>query len=433
MKKGIGSKLSLYGSYDGKKGLQGFPEKSSEADPVPRQETPIDGMEPAGIPEQVLNKKSVQFGEFQFDSVSEGVLVYRESIDHFQLGAMQLRDLLPAPISSILELSLLSLSDIIVAEDLLFLDTETTGLTRGVGNIPFLTGLGWFSDDRFHLELYFLQDPGDEDIYLDAIVKRINEFPYLVSYNGKSFDIPVLKNRIVLNRTKNGALHGVHFDLLHIFRRLIPKGGVSGYRQKDLEEELLQFHRKDDIPGEQIPQIYFDYLKYDADGGLGLVFKHNRLDVLGMAFLFLRGVAIYSNKEGTSRALRAGIAKILYRNRKYTETIDFLSGEELLEGDSVDIRGSHRYQQLLVLAFSYRKLGDWDQALRVFEYLWNRFGCEYSRDSTWKILEHRRKDPELALEKIEAFLFSRPDRLTEEIRKRKDRLARKIAARGSKE
>ena len=135
------------------------------------------------------------------------------------MGARTLAEYLPFQLSGVLELALWPQPEALHPEDVLFLDTETTGLNRGAGTLPFLTGLASFESNQLVRELIYLAEPGGEEDYLEYLQQTFRRFKYLVSYNGRAFDVPLLRSRLILNR-KPGMPEFLHFDLLHIFRRL---------------------------------------------------------------------------------------------------------------------------------------------------------------------------------------------------------------------
>jgi uncharacterized protein YprB with RNaseH-like and TPR domain len=171
--------------------------------------------------------------------------------------------------------------------NLLFIDTETSSLSSGTGSVVFMVGLAYFTQDHLKVIQLFLDSPRDELeflAYLDAILANFTTF---VSYNGKSFDIPMLRSRFVMNRlpVQFGAYQ--HVDLLHIARR-IWKMRLESRKLGDIEREILDYQRSSqEIPGWLVPQIYFDYLESADAELLAGVFYHNEIDVISLAALFI--------------------------------------------------------------------------------------------------------------------------------------------------
>ncbi|HEY9077142.1 MAG TPA: ribonuclease H-like domain-containing protein [Anaerolineaceae bacterium] len=170
---------------------------------------------------------------------------------------------------------------------IVFLDTETTGLAGGTGTLVFLVGLGFLSSTGFRLYQIFLRDPSEEPAFLTSLVDLLANHTILVTYNGKTFDIPLLNTRFRLNQFASPVQSLGHIDLLPLARRLwrnrLPSRTL-GY----LEEELLDVHRtQQDVPGWLIPDLYFDYLRTrDARPMAGIIY-HNEIDILSLAGLFV--------------------------------------------------------------------------------------------------------------------------------------------------
>ncbi|MBE7436948.1 MAG: ribonuclease H-like domain-containing protein [Spirochaetales bacterium] len=335
----------------------------------------------------------------------------------------RLQPFLPLSLSGILELALVKEKVPLHPGEVIFLDTETTGLSRGVGTIPFLTGVAYFKENNLVIEQFFLRNPACEKEYLEHIESLLLRFPYLVSYNGKSFDMPLLANRLILHRKKK-PLPVLHFDLLHILRRLYPGRVLGSYAQSRMEKEMLGMERLHDLPGAAIPQIYFDFVKYGQDDQLSAVFEHNGRDLLGLALLFLAAIQIYESKTVSHSALRSGMARILSRNHRDPEAIALLeagpSHPDLL------------YRDQLLLACLHRKQGSYKEALRLFVEIQQRFACPYALLSAARLQERIFGNIQEALAATEALLrlsHERRSRLfaSDTLMKRRDRLRQKLA------
>lgn len=196
-------------------------------------------------------------------------------------GRITLSDAASVPGDS---LALLSLDPRLADVDptrLLFVDTETTGLHGGAGTLPFLIGLGWFEGGDLHVEQLFLPRPGQEVPLLQQLADRLARASLMVTFNGKCFDWPLLRTRLVMNRLPVPDAPA-HLDLLHCARRLF-KRRLPTTRLQDLERHVLGFHRLGDIDGALIPAAYFDYLRRGATAVIRQVLEHNALDVVTMA------------------------------------------------------------------------------------------------------------------------------------------------------
>ena len=165
-----------------------------------------------------------------------------------------------------------------------YLDTETTGLAGGTGTCAFLIGIGAADGPGFRVRQFFLRDFTEEKAALAALAEALEPYQLLVTFNGKTFDIPLLETRYTLARIRSPFSRLVHLDLLHPARRLW-KLRLESCQLKNLERELLGIARDGDVPGSEIPQIYFDYLRTGSAKCLQPVFFHNALDIVTLAGL----------------------------------------------------------------------------------------------------------------------------------------------------
>jgi uncharacterized protein YprB with RNaseH-like and TPR domain len=170
----------------------------------------------------------------------------------------------------------------------LFFDVEATGLSHGAGTVAFLLGLGRFDGDDLVVEQVLLADYDEECAQLQLLLERLSQTTYLVSYNGKSYDTSVLANRLVVNRFMDREEAQLklrpHLDLLHLGRRLY-SGLLPDHTLATLEREVLRRPRLDDLPGELVPQHYFQYLLTRDPSYLAPVLAHNLQDVVSLALL----------------------------------------------------------------------------------------------------------------------------------------------------
>ena len=170
------------------------------------------------------------------------------------------------------------------ASRLVFLDTETTGLAGGTGTCAFLIGIGNVEGMKFVVRQFFLRDYPEEKAMLEALAEALEPCQGIVTFNGKTFDVPLLETRYALARMKSPLDRLIHFDALHPARRLW-KLRLESCKLTDLEEAILGVSREGDVPGSVIPAIYFDYLRSGDARGLQPVFYHNALDVVSLAAL----------------------------------------------------------------------------------------------------------------------------------------------------
>ena len=170
-------------------------------------------------------------------------------------------------------------------EDILFLDTETTGLSGGVGTIAFQIGVGYFTANGFVVEQYLMHDYPEEPEMLRALDGLMQRFSILCTFNGHTFDAPLLKTRFLMNRIANPHFPEIHADVLYPARRLW-KLRLKSCTLGHLEEQLLHVQREDDLPGALVPQTYFQYLKDGNFDPLVKILEHNKQDIVSLAQLF---------------------------------------------------------------------------------------------------------------------------------------------------
>jgi hypothetical protein len=166
---------------------------------------------------------------------------------------------------------------------MVFLDTETTGLSGGAGTLPFLVGVGYLHEGAFVVEQVFLDHPRDEPAMVAHLARTLARFEQAVTYNGRAFDLPLMQNRFVLQRTPWPGL-GEMLDLLPGTRRL-HRRHLDDRSLGSVERNLLGFAREGDVPGSEIPGIYHRFLLTRRSDGVAEVLRHNLWDVLAMAAL----------------------------------------------------------------------------------------------------------------------------------------------------
>jgi uncharacterized protein len=196
----------------------------------------------------------------------------------------------------------------------LFLDTETTGLAGGTGTYAFLVGIAWWETDGFVVEQYFMRDHSEEPSLLLEVLERLAQRRILVTFNGKSFDWPLLKTRYQMTRMSAVPEPVAHLDLLHPARQ-IWRMQLQSVALSQLEQHVLGLDRGPDIPSETIPQRYFDFLRGGSPEAIVEVFRHNQMDLCGLALLASHMIHILSNPENSD--CRAGeffgISRLLQR------------------------------------------------------------------------------------------------------------------------
>src|SRR5467141_3571577 len=192
-------------------------------------------------------------------------------------------------------------------EKWLFLDTETTGLAGGTGTYAFLIGLAWWDAGGLQIEQFLMRDFTEEYSILHELAERAAERPVLVTFNGKSFDWPLLENRFIMTRSIAAPKLAAHLDLLHPARALW-KLRLGSVRLVELERRVLDaprlgWRRDDDVASALIPQFYFDYLRGGPTEPLAGVVRHNQMDLRGLAALFGKINALLSGDSGNDEQI----------------------------------------------------------------------------------------------------------------------------------
>lgn len=194
-------------------------------------------------------------------------------------------------------------------ERALFLDIEATGLSHGAGTFAFLIGCAYLDGGDVVLEQLFIADPSDELPVLSRCRELLASRPFLVSFNGKSYDLSVLESRLVVNRLLSPGEASLklqpHLDLLHVSRQAY-KGVFPDTRLQTLEQRVLGLDpsvRADDVPGSMVPALYFHYLRTGYAPHVDVVLRHNRTDVLSMVSLTEHLMELFTRPSGEALVL----------------------------------------------------------------------------------------------------------------------------------
>ena len=184
-----------------------------------------------------------------------------------------------------------------------FFDTETTGLSGGAGTIAFLAGFGWFEPEGFRVRQWLLTSQAGERLMLAEVAAALDAASLLVSYNGRTFDVPLMDMRWAFHRQSSPFDDVPHFDMLPSARKLwrtrenvSDPGGESSCSLSTLERDVLGFHRAGDVPGFEIPARYFQFLRTGDHRLLEGVLDHHRHDIVSLAVLM--SYALRLAKEG---------------------------------------------------------------------------------------------------------------------------------------
>jgi uncharacterized protein YprB with RNaseH-like and TPR domain len=283
--------------------------------------------------------------------------------------------------------------DPINLKDILIFDLETTGLAGGTGTYPFLMGFGLFEEKTLRIRQYFLPDFGREiNAYLD-LKKLWTEKNVLLTYNGKTFDYPLLRNRLILNRVDNPIQDYSHLDLLHLTRRLW-KHSLPSCSLGTIEERIFCFNRLGDIAGSLIPQAYFTFLQTGDTGDIQRIVDHNQQDIVSLARLMLYLHQI-ENATKDNPYHDGALVSMFNIAVKYSDLdrIDPIIKSFDEVNKTIPAKSQKNYSLLL------KRSNKWDLALDIWENLISMgeevlFSCE----EIAKYYEHRRKNLNFALD-----------------------------------
>jgi uncharacterized protein YprB with RNaseH-like and TPR domain len=167
-----------------------------------------------------------------------------------------------------------------------FFDLETTGLAGGTGTYPFLQAYGFLEQDQLKIIQYFLSDFGFEPAAYEDLKNVLSDKNILISYNGKTFDYPLLKNRFILNRCNNLFENFAHLDLLHLARRAW-RNQLIGFSMEMIEQKIFLYSRWRDIDGWMIPQAYFEFIRNGRTDDIQRIIRHNQQDLVSLMRLLM--------------------------------------------------------------------------------------------------------------------------------------------------
>jgi len=304
-----------------------------------------------------------------------------------------------------------------------FLDTETTGLAGGTGTYAFLIGVGSIDAQGFRLRQFFMRDYGEEASLLHRLAEYLAPFDVLITYNGKSYDQPLLETRYRMVRARHPFSSMEHLDLLFGARRLW-KLRLESCRLVDLENRILGVERQGDLPGEMIPYVYFDYLRSQKAFQVVPIFHHNAIDILSLACL--TAIVPFAFRAPERAEVRhgadlIGLARWLLQAERQDEALK-LFRRALEMGLPDDLLFRTKWD----VAALERKAGREDASLAVLTQLAASRNPYRVRafEEIAKHYEHREKNYAMALEMTRNALQWED---TPEIRKREDRLKARLA------
>lgn len=302
-------------------------------------------------------------------------------------------NLLPSPLfDSILEM------EIKTKEDTLAFDTETSGLSAGSGSFISMIGLGYFDNNNYIVDQLILPDLSSETAFLRQTELIFSRFPILLSYNGKSFDIPMLQNRIHFHMFPDFTKDIKHCDLLKISRRYW-KPTLGSVRLSNIEQYLLKLQRgEEEVPGALAPELYRNYLRDSDASHISGVAYHNQIDVISLSAFLL-----YINDI----VKKAETDPVVWKENRVSESalmrynLSVFSGKVIKELDQFGVKEkksmaakfmkSRDTDKALEILENLASDGDWDAAERLTNYYFknkNTERFEYYRKLCINVLEH---------------------------------------------
>ena len=341
---------------------------------------------------------------------------------HHRHGSFEISDLTELPAGLLAALSDGAIGDV-SPRRWLFLDTETTGLAGGSGTYAFLIGAGSIGDDGFRVRQFFMRDYSEEASLLHSLSEYMARFDVIITYNGRSYDQPLLETRYTMSRARHPFARMEHLDLLYGARRLF-RLRLENCRLVNLENQILGYERQGDIPGEMIPYCYFEYLRSRRAHRLPPIFHHNVLDIVSLACL--TGVIPEAFRDPTNVRARhgmdlLGLARWLQMSGRLDEAYRLLR-----RAIDMGLPDQHLCATLFAMGLIEKKQGLQDAAIATFTDLSlspNPFRVRAYEELAMHY-EHRERSFAMALECVRA---ARQIEDSSGLQKRQERLRAKCA------
>lgn len=311
--------------------------------------------------------------------------------------------------------------------DVAYVDTETTGLTGGAGTYVFTAAVARPIDCGLRLAQFFLPEPGMEAAFLYALHDEIEAAAGIATFNGGSFDLPVLRTRWVMARMPGELTHGVHVDLLTLVRALY-RHRLEMCTLRYVEERVLGYERDDPLPSALVPDAYFDFLRSGSRDYLEAALEHNRLDVISLVHLHSR---LLRRLDGADVDMDADDWLALGRHRwRRGARAD---GWRALRNATAFARGQAAATAGLLLTRRLVRRGAVAGADELLGWLESCVPDDIRVSvARARLLEWRRRDPDAALSVVEDARRRMPDEAAD-LDARQARLIRKVATRAARQ
>ena len=308
---------------------------------------------------------------------------------------------------------------------LCFFDTETSSLNLGSGAFAFLCGFSYFNEaGGVCVDQFFMPHPSEEQAFIHAVQSFLLPFKVLSSYNGKAFDVPMLRNRFLLHSMEDDSLEKPHLDLLFVARSLW-KRRLASCRLADVEQRILSLEREEEeFPGYLVPLLYQDYLREGDPTPLKGVLYHNEQDVVSLAALYILLSDIFM-REKMDLDHPQDLASLAYFHQKtgnVEEAARYFDAYMTQCGQDADPQVLYDY------AWLHRRKENWAQALK----LWSQ-AAEMDHLASIieiaKYYEHQQKDPAQAMQwlaRLEEREKDQVELIKDDLEKRSARLSSKM-------
>lgn len=297
--------------------------------------------------------------------------------------------------------------DEVLLDKIVFLDTETSGLSGGTGTYAFMVGVGRFTAQGFTLAQFFMRHPAEETALLLGLLDFMHPFQAVVTYNGKSFDIPLLNTRFVMNHLDSPFGDKSHYDLLHLSRRLW-RDRLADRSLGEIENKILGVNRsQQEVPGWMIPEMYFEYLRTQNALPLAGIFYHNEIDILSLTGLFSYQANLLEHpldQHDLASLDMAALAKLFEKLENYELSLK-LYEKSMDQG----LSDQFFWQTLQRFSYLHKRKGDIGAAIRLWEKAAENAEL-YAFEELAKYYEHEAKVPAQACEWVSSALNILPEK-----------------------
>ncbi|MBU1036249.1 ribonuclease H-like domain-containing protein [bacterium] len=342
------------------------------------------------IVNQEIKIEEVLSGKFISTPFGESFIRENYFFRDYRCGEVELFQILQSSANTISSLARDDRLKKIDINKTVFLDTETTGLAGGAGTYIFLVGVGYFERDQFCIRQYFMRDYNEERALLSALNDLLANFKAVVTYNGKTFDLPLMESRYIMSGMKMSLKDPYHFDLLYPARRLW-KRRLESCSLSIVEREILKVSRDDDVPGYLIPEIYFRYLRTKDARAIKQVFEHNLQDILSLVALVSRMCFLVEDPlNNTEYGMDIfSIGKMFDEEKRYEQSTHYYTEalkHNLAEEEALEI--------LRLASFAYKRQGKWEEAEEIWKEIIKRSRefIYFPYEELAKYYEHYLKD-----------------------------------------